>query len=198
MDAATGTTRTDDRPVAGTWTIDGVHSVVSFAVEHFTIAIARGIAAGPTGTITIGDDLADSSVTASIDAQTLTTANPVRDDKIKGPDVLDVEHFPTIDFASTALHLEGGVGHLLDGQLTLRGVTRPITLEITYRGTVTDVWSKERLGMTVTTEIHRSDFGAGEWGHVPLVSGGFMVPDTVRVTMEIEATLDQPEGAAAS
>ena len=197
MSTDLGATRTDSRPMAGSWTIDSVHSVVSFTVEHFTIAVARGIAAGPTGTILVGDDLARSSVTASIDARTLTTANAVRDEKIHGPDVLDVDNHPTIDFVSTALRLEGGVGHLLDGQLTLRGVTRPITLEITYRGTVTDVWGKDRMGMTVTTEINRSEFDAGEWGRVALSSGGFMVADTVRVTMEIEATLDTP-GAAGS
>lgn len=196
MDTDLGTTQTDDRPVAGTWTIDAVHSVVSFTVEHFTVAVARGIAAGPTGTITIGDDLAASSVTASIDARTLTTANPVRDGKIQGPDVLDVDNHPTIDFTSKALRLEAGGSRLLDGELTLRGVTRPVTLEITYRGTVTDIWSKERMGMTVTTEIRRSDFGAGDWGHVALAGGGFMVPDNVRVTMEIESTLDVPDAEA--
>lgn len=196
MSTELGTIKTEERPAAGSWTIDGVHSVVTFALEHFTVAVARGIAAGPTGTITIGEDLAASSVTASIDARTLTTANAVRDGKIHGPDVLDVESHPTIDFASKALRLEGGGSRLLDGELTLRGVTRPVTLEVAYRGTVTDVWGKERMGMTVTTEIRRSDFGAGEWGRVALAGGGFMVPDTVRVTMEIEATFDVPEAAA--
>lgn len=185
-----------ERPTAGTWTIDSVHSVVSFTVEHFTIAVARGIAAGPTGVITVGEDLADSSVSASIDATTLTTANPIRDKKILGPDVLDVEHYPTIDFSSHALQAGTGAGHTLEGELTMHGVTRSVTLDVEVRGVVTDIWDKRRLGMTVTGDIRRSDFGAGEWGHVPLSAGGFMVPDTVRVTMEIEATLDEEAGEA--
>lgn len=186
-----------ERPVAGTWVIDSVHSVVTFTVEHFTVAFARGIAAGPTGTITVGDDPADSAVTASIDASTLTTANPIRDQKILGPDVLEVERHPTIDFASTAFRPAAGSGGALEGELTLHGVTRPVTLEVDAHGVVTDVWGKQRLGMTVAGTIRRSDFGVGEWGHVPLSAGGFMVPDTVTVTMEIEATLDEPEPPAA-
>lgn len=185
-------TKANVRPVAGTWTIDAVHSVVSFTIEHFTIAVARGIAAGPTGAITIGDDLADSSVTASIDASTLTTANAMRDGKIHGPDVLDVEKYPTIDFVSRSFEPGSGSVHHLQGDLTLHGETRPVTLEVDAHGVVTDVWEKQRLGLTITGQIRRSDFGTGEWGHVPLSAGGFMVPDAVTVTMEIEATLEEP------
>lgn len=184
-------------PEPGTWTIDSLHSFVAFSIEHFTIAIARGLGSGPTGTITIADPLAQSSAHASIDASTLTTANAMRDEKIHGPDVLDVARFPTIDFSSRSLRELGPGRYALDGDLTLRGITRPVTLEVTARGVITDVWDKVRLGLTATAEIKRSDFEAEKWGRVPLAAGGFMVADTLRVTLELEATRAEPEDAAA-
>ena len=188
--AAIGDSMTDQLPGPGTWTIDSAHSWVAFTVEHFTVAFARGIASGPTGSITIADDLPSSSARASVDVSTLTTANKVRDEKILGPDVLDAAQFPTIDFASVALRAAGG-GYELDGDLTLHGITRPVTLALTPHGVITDVWGKTRLGLTATTQIQRSDFDVLKWGHVALAAGGFMVPDAVRVTLEIEAVRDE-------
>jgi polyisoprenoid-binding protein YceI len=183
-------------PEPGSWTIDAVHSFVAFTVEHFTVALARGIAAGPGGVIVVADDVLRSTVRASIDVSTLTTANPSRDEKITGPDVLDAARFPTIEFTSTELRPAGPERYALDGDLTIRDVTRAVTLDLVVHGVIPDVWGKRRLGLTATTDIRRSDYGAGEWGHRALLSGGFMVPDTVSVTLEIEATLDIPEGTA--
>jgi polyisoprenoid-binding protein YceI len=183
-------------PEPGSWTIDAVHSFVAFTVEHFTVALARGIAAGPSGVIVVADDVLRSTVRASIDVSTLTTANPSRDEKITGPDVLDAARFPTIEFTSTELRPAGPERYALDGDLTIRDVTRAVTLDLVVHGVIPDVWGKRRLGLTATTDIRRSDYGAGEWGHRALLSGGFMVPDTVSVTLEIEATLDIPEGTA--
>jgi polyisoprenoid-binding protein YceI len=183
-------------PEPGSWTIDAVHSFVAFTVEHFTVALARGIAAGPSGVIVVADDVLRSTVRASIDVSTLTTANASRDEKITGPDVLDAARFPTIEFTSTELRPAGPERYALDGDLTIRDVTRAVTLDLVVHGVIPDVWGKRRLGLTATTDIRRSDYGAGEWGHRALLSGGFMVPDTVSVTLEIEATLDIPEGTA--
>jgi polyisoprenoid-binding protein YceI len=183
-------------PEPGSWTIDAVHSFVAFTVEHFTVALARGIAAGPSGVIVVADDVLRSTVRASIDVSTLTTANPSRDEKITGPDVLDAARFPAIEFTSTELRPAGPERYALDGDLTIRDVTRAVTLDLVVHGVIPDVWGKRRLGLTATTDIRRSDYGAGEWGHRALLSGGFMVPDTVSVTLEIEATLDIPEGTA--
>src|SRR5579875_3596651 len=95
-------------PEPGTWTIDSTHSFVTFTVEHFTVALARGITAGPAGTIVIGRDLLSSSVRASIDVSTLTTANKLRDGKVLGPDVLDADRFPAIGFTARAARGEAG------------------------------------------------------------------------------------------
>jgi polyisoprenoid-binding protein YceI len=159
-------------------------------VQHFTIAFARGLASGPTGTITIDEDPLASSVLASIDASTLTTGNKVRDEKILGPDVLDVAEYPTIDFASRGVR-ELLPGHYeVDGDLTMHGITQPVTLDLTVNGVITDVWDKTRLGLTAVTDINRSDFDVLKWGHVALAAGGFMVPDSLQVTIELEATRD--------
>jgi polyisoprenoid-binding protein YceI len=177
-------------PEPGTWTIDSTHSFVAFNVQHFTIAFARGLASGPTGTITIDEDPLASSVLASIDASTLTTGNKVRDEKILGPDVLDVAEYPTIDFASRGVR-ELLPGHYeVDGDLTMHGITQPVTLDLTVNGVITDVWDKTRLGLTAVTDIKRSDFDVLKWGHVALAAGGFMVPDSLQVTIELEATRD--------
>jgi polyisoprenoid-binding protein YceI len=181
----------DQLPSPGTWSIDSTHSFVTFAIEHFTVALARGITAGPTGTITVGTEPLSSSVVASIDVTTLTTANKARDEKILGPDVLDAARFPTIDFTSHALR-EGAPGqYALDGDLTIHGITRPVTLDVTPHGVLTDTWGKTRLGLTASAEIKRSDFDVLKFGYVALAAGGFMVPDGLRVTLEIEATRDE-------
>jgi len=175
-------------PEPGSWTIDSMHSFVTFTVEHFTVALARGLASGPTGTIRIAPDLLSSSVTAAIDAATITTGNALRDEKVLGPDVLDVGSYPTIDFASRALTEVKPGRYALQGDLTIHGVTKPVTLDLVVRGVITDTWGKTRLGLAATGEIARSDFGVLKFGHVPLAAGGFMVPDSVRIALDIEAT----------
>ncbi len=180
-----------EEPEPGRWTIDAVHSFVSFSVLHMNVSHARGIAVGPTGTITIAANLLDSSVEATIDASTLTTLNPVRDAKMRGSELLDVDRYPTIDFVSTGLWSSGENYYELGGQLTIHGVTKNVSLDLVFNGVVTDTWGMRRLGITATTEVARDDFGAGEWGHVLMPGGGFMVPHDLKVTLDIEATKDE-------
>ncbi len=187
--ASTGTVSAAE-PEPGSWTIDSMHSFVTFTVEHFTVALARGLASGPTGTIQITPDVASSSVRAAIDVATITTGNAMRDEKVLGPDVLDSASYPTIDFSSRALTQTSSGQYALEGDLTIHGVTRPVTLDLAPRGVITDTWGKTRLGLSASTEIKRSDFGVLKFGHVPLAAGGFMVPDSVRIVLDIEATRD--------
>lgn len=182
-------------PKPGTWTIDQLHSFVSFSVEHMGgLAVAHGLASGPSGSITITPDITGSSVTASIDATTLATGSALRDGKIKGPDVLDTEQFPTIDFVSAPPLRETGTdSYEVDGNLTLHGVTRPVTLALRFNGVITDTWDKTRLGVTAQVTLRRDEFGAGKFGYVELPLGGLMVPHAVAVTLEIEATKDEEQ-----
>jgi polyisoprenoid-binding protein YceI len=184
-----------DNPEPGRWTIDAVHSFVSFNVLHMSVSYARGIAVGPAGTITIAPDILESTVEATIDASTLTTLNRVRDAKMHSPELLDVDRYPTIDFVSTDLWSSGENYFELGGRLTIHGVTKDVSLDLVFNGVVTDTWAKRRLGVTATTELSRDDFGAGEWGHVHLPGGGFMVPHHLKVTLDIEATKDEEEAA---
>lgn len=177
-------------PEPGSWTIDSMHSFVTFTVEHFTVALARGLASGPTGTIQITPDILSSSVSASIDASTITTGNAMRDEKVLGPDVLDVASYPTIDYSSRAMTEKSPGHYALEGDLTIHGITRPATLDVVLHGIITDTWGKTRLGLTATAEISRGDFDVLKFGHVALAAGGFMVPDAVRITLDIEATRD--------
>jgi polyisoprenoid-binding protein YceI len=181
----------DEGPEPGRWSIDSVHSFVSFSVLHMNVSYARGMAVGPSGTITIAPDLLDSSVEATIDVASLTTLNPVRDAKMRGPELLDVERYKTIDFVSTGLRSSGEDRYELDGRLTIHGVTKDVALDLVFNGVITDTWGKRRLGVTASTELSRDDFGAGEWGHVLLPGGGFMVPRHLIVTLDIEATKDE-------
>jgi len=180
------------KPEPGRWTIDSMHSFVTFTVEHFTIAIAHGLASGPRGAIDIAPDVAASSVQAAIDVATLTTGNAMRDERILGPDVLDAASYPTIDFSSRALEEIASGHYAVHGDLTIHGFTKPVTLDLTVHGVITDTWGKSRLGLTATADIKRSDYEVLKFGHVPLAAGGFMVPDVVHVTLDIEVTRDEP------
>jgi polyisoprenoid-binding protein YceI len=179
----------------GPWTIDSLHSFVTFSVEHMGgLAVARGLASGPSGAITVTPDIIGSSVTATIDATTVASGSKLRDGKLLGPDVLDTEHFPTIDFVSSPPLREAGPdSYEVDGQLTLHGVTRPVTLALRFNGVITDTWGKTRLGVTAQVTLRRDEFGAGQFGYHPLPLGGIMVPHAVAVTLDIEATKDEDE-----
>jgi polyisoprenoid-binding protein YceI len=177
---------------SGRWTIGPIHSFVSSNVLHMKVSYARGIAVGPAGTITIAPDLLESTVEATIDASTL---NPVRDAKMHGPEPLDVERYPTIDFVSTGLWASGENYYELGGRLTIHAVTKDVSLDLVFNGVVTDACGKRRLGVTATTQLRRDDFGAGEWSHVLLPGGVFMVPHHLKVTLDIEATKEEEEEA---
>ena len=177
-------------PEPGIWIIDPVHSFVSFRVWHQAVSYARGMAAGPTGVITIEADLLDSGVVATIDATTITTLHPVRDAKVRGIEVLDVERFPRIEFTSTGLSLSEQNRYAMGGRLNMHGITKQVSLDLAFNGVVEDNWGKPRLGVTANADLVRNDFGIGSWGNVALKAGGFMVPGRVEVTLDIEATRD--------
>jgi polyisoprenoid-binding protein YceI len=174
-------------PEPGLWTIDPIHSSVTSAVEHLTISLARGFGSGPVGTITVAPDVIGSSVEASIDVSTLTTGSTARDRTMLGPEGLDLERFATIDFRPIGVRPLADNRLDVDGLLSLRGVTRPVPLAVVVNGWVTDNHGVVHLGLSAATTLHRDEFGFGAWGHIALPSGGFIVPNTVRITLDIEA-----------
>jgi len=177
--------------VAGTWDIDAVHSEVSFVVRHMVVSKVRGRFDKFEGTIVTAEDPLRSSVEATIDAGSINTNQDQRDDHVRSADFLDVEHHPTITFRSTALRPDGD-RFALDGELTIRGVTRAVTLNLEANGFTPDAWGGTRAGFSATTEINRPDFGVSYNGPIAGADSAMVLSDKVTLNLEIEAVLRQP------
>ncbi len=174
--------------LAGTWDIDPVHSDVSFTVRHMMVSKVRGRFGTFSGEIVTGADVTDSSVTASIDASSIDTGNEQRDGHIRSADFFDVENHPTWTFRSTGVRSTGD-DLVVDGDLTLKGVTRPVELALEVNGFGPDAYGGTRVGFTATTSINRNDFGVDI--KMPMDGGGVVVGDKINVELEIEAVLRQ-------
>ena len=133
-------------------------------------------------------EFTDSSVTATVDATSVDTGNAQRDGHIRSADFFEVETHPTWSFRSTALRADGG-DYALDGELTIKGVTRPVTFALEVNGFGPDAYGGTRAGFSATTTINRSDFGVDI--AMPLDGGGVVVSEKVQVALEIEAVLRQ-------
>ena len=174
--------------IAGTWAIDPVHSEVSFSVRHMMVSKVRGRFDSFEGTIVTGADPLSSVVTASVDMSSISTGQEQRDAHIRSADFFEVEKYPTMTFVSTAVRADGS-DFLLDGDLTLKGVTKPVTFKLELNGIGPDAYGGTRAGFSATGEINRNDFGVDFNGPVPGVSGGVLVSEKVTITMEIESVL---------
>lgn len=175
---------------SGVWEIDPSHSNVEFVARHL-LSKVRGRFTGFEGAITIADDPSRSSVEATIDAASVDTGNPDRDAHLRNPDFLDVEQHPTLSFRSTSVADDGDGRYQVDGDLRIRGFTRPVTLELEYLGWSDDPQGGKRAGFSASTEIDRHDFGA-TWNLV-VETGGVVVGRKVRIELEIEAVLQAEE-----
>jgi polyisoprenoid-binding protein YceI len=167
----------------GTWQIETSHSHAGFSVRHAGIAKVRGSVDITGGTIVVGDTLAETSVTATLDPATVDTRDAGRNGHLTSADFFDVENHPTWTFASTSVE-EGGEGLLVHGDLTIRGVTQPVTLDVELNGAATDPFGNARVGFSATTKISRKDFGL-TW-NAALETGGVLVGDAITITLEIE------------
>jgi polyisoprenoid-binding protein YceI len=176
--------------VAGTWTVDPVHSEVSFVVRHMMVSKVRGRFDTFTGTITTAEDPLQSTVTASVDLNSVNTGAPDRDNHIRSADFFDIEHHPTMTFQSTGVRRDGDE-FLLDGDLTIRGTTKPVTFSLELNGFGPDAYGGTRAGFSATSEINRSDFGVSYNGPIP--GGGVAVSEKVTIALEIEGVLAKPE-----
>ena len=172
--------------VAGTWAIDPVHSEVGFTVRHMMVSKVRGRFTGFSGEFVTGADPLDSSVTATVELSSIDTGNADRDNHIRSADFFDVDAHQVMTFRSTGVRLHGD-SYLLDGELTLKGVTRPLTLDLELGGFGPDPSGGTRAGFTATGEIKRSDFGVDF--NAVLETGGVVVGDKVTLLLEIEGVL---------
>jgi polyisoprenoid-binding protein YceI len=174
--------------VAGTWAIDPVHSEVSFTVRHMMVSKVRGRFDTFEGTIVTGATPLDSTVNASVDLSSINTGQEQRDAHIRSADFFEVEKHPHMTFASTGVRADGG-GFKLDGDLTLKGVTKPVTFNLEVNGFGPDAYGGTRAGFSATTEINRKEFGVNFDGPIPGVPGGVAVSDKATITLEIEGVL---------
>jgi polyisoprenoid-binding protein YceI len=182
------TTTTIPGYIAGTWDIDASHSDVSFTIRHMMVSKVRGRFGAFSGEIVTSEDLSSSSVTATIDASTIDTNNEQRDGHIRSADFFDVENHPQWTFRSTGVRVDGG-DLALDGELTIKGVTRPVTLALEVNGFGPDAWGGTRAGFSASTTIDRNDFGVDI--KMPLDGGGVVLSDKVQISLELEGVLRQ-------
>jgi polyisoprenoid-binding protein YceI len=173
--------------VAGTWTIDPVHSDVSFTVRHMVVSKVRGNFERFSGELVTGESPLDSRVTAEIDLTSIDTGNEQRDAHIRSADFFEVETYPTMTYRSTAIRPDGD-DFVVDGELTLKGVTREIPLRLELGGFGPDAYGGTRAGFSATAEINRRDFGVNF--NAALETGGAVVSDKVTIHLEIEAVLN--------
>ena len=174
--------------IAGTWAIDPVHSEVSFVVRHMMVSKVRGRFDTFEGTIVTAEDPLASSVTASVDLSSINTGQEQRDAHIRSADFFEVEKHTHMTLASTGIRAEGD-HFLLDGDLTLKGVTKPVTFKLEVNGFGPDAYGGTRAGFSATTEINRHDFGVSFNGPIPGVPGGVAVSDKVTINLEAEGVL---------
>jgi polyisoprenoid-binding protein YceI len=178
-------------PPAGRWVIDPSHSSLQFVARHMMISKVRGRFHRFEGTIVIAEDPLRSSVEATIDASTIDTGDPDRDAHLRAAEFLDVERFPLVTFTSSSLSAGGDGKWQLDGELTIRDVTRVVTITVEFCGVAKDPWGNLRAAFLGTTEINREEFDI-TWNQA-LEAGGFLVGKGVKVEVDVEALLDSDE-----
>ncbi len=172
--------------VVGTYTIDPAHSRAGFAVRHLGFSKVRGHFPTFAGTLEVDpSDLSTLNAQASIDAGSITTADAKRDEHLRSTDFFDVAEHPTLTFASLETRDAGGDRVTLRGELTMRGVTRTVDLDVVYLGEATDPWGGSRVAFEAQTTVNRKDYGLN-WNAV-LETGGFLVGEDVEITLEIQA-----------
>ncbi|GCE05367.1 YceI family protein [Dictyobacter aurantiacus] len=168
------------------WTIDAAHSHIGFSVRHMVVSTVRGQFNAVRGTLELNEANPSASwVEAEVDTASIDTHDANRDAHLRSAEFFDAEKFPKITFKSTKV--EGDSGDFkVTGDLTIHGVTKPVTFEVEYSGFVKDPYGLNRAGLSAQTKINRKDFGLG-WNPL-LETGGAVVSDEVKLNLEFEAT----------
>jgi len=172
--------------VAGTWKIDPTHSEVTFSVRHLAISKVKGKFEQFDATIVTADEIENSTVEAVIEIASVTTGQEQRDGHLRTGDFFAADEFPQMTFRSTGIRTSGD-DLLVDGDLTLRGVTKPVTLTAEFGGIVVDGYGQTKAGGSATTKINRTEFGVN-W-NAALEAGGLTLGDEVTINLELQFTL---------
>lgn len=171
---------------AGTWVLDPAHSEVTFSVRHMMISKVRGAFTVKSATIEAPENPLEAKVTASADAASVDTGDEGRDNHLRSADFFDAEQFPTIEFVSTGVRVDGD-DYLVDGDLTIHGVTKPVTFTVEFGGFGNDPWGNYKAGATAKTVVNREDFGL-TW-NAALETGGVLVGKDVTIELDLQGSL---------
>jgi polyisoprenoid-binding protein YceI len=182
--------RTLDGLVPGVWAVDPSHSEVGFTARHLMVSKVRGRFTDYQATITIAPNVLDSTVEAVVQLESVDTRDDKRDAHLRSADFFHTDEHPTMTFRSTGIR-EHGSDFYLDGDLTIRSITRPVTFDLEFNGVVGTPWGGQSAGFSAETEINRKDWGL-EW-NVALESGGVLVSEKVKLHLEIEASAPQAD-----
>ena len=169
---------------AGTYAIDPSHSEVGFVARHAMVTKVRGRFTEVEGTLTFGNDVESSTAVATIQAASVTTGSADRDGHLKSADFFDVEQYPTITFAASGVRADGDA-YVLDGNLTIKDVTRPVSLPVQFEGVATDPFGNQRAGFSASTVIEREHWGL-TW-NAALETGGVLVSKKITLQLDISA-----------
>jgi polyisoprenoid-binding protein YceI len=184
--AATRTFAGAELPVPGRWQIDPGHTEVAFIGRHFMLTKVRGRFTGVAGVIVVAPEPSESTAEITIDMTSVDSGSQARDDHLRSADFFDTARHPTATFSGRAAGWQGSQG-LLAGELTIRGITRPVTLQAEYLGHVADPWGAQRAIFTAEATLNREDWGL-TW-NMPLDGGGLLVSKEIRIEIETEAVL---------
>lgn len=169
----------------GTWAVDPAHSKVGFAIKHMGIATVRGEFRDFEGTLDVGEDLSAAKARGTVKLASVDTNEPQRDDHLRSGDFFDVEQYPALTFESTAIEQLDEESFRITGELTLHGVTREIVLHADVQGTDVDPWGNDRVGLEITGELSRGDYGMKF--NQALGSGNMLVSDKVKLALDVSA-----------
>ncbi|HKZ89078.1 MAG TPA: YceI family protein [Thermoplasmata archaeon] len=186
MSVTTQTQANEKRTQPSTWEFDPAHSSVELSVRHLMISTVTGRFKSLRGSVTRDEAAIENSrVEAEIDAASIDTGVADRDNHLRSADFFDVANHPKLVFRSTKIEDLGGDSGRMHGELTIRGVTRPVILAVSYLGEIRDPWGNRRRGFSAETTLYRKDFGM-TWNQV-LDTGGVLVGDKIKVSLNIEA-----------
>lgn len=175
-------------PATGTWVFDPTHTRIEAVARHLMVTKVRGHFTDYSGTVEVAEDPADSTVQLTFDARSITTGTDDRDNHLRSPDFMDVEKHPLVTFTSTSIEPQNGDSWVLTGDLTIRGTTLPVTLDVVFLGVVRDPTGVQKAAFTASGAFDRRDYGL-TW-NIPLDGGGLLVSETFR--LEIDAQLVRP------
>jgi polyisoprenoid-binding protein YceI len=164
---------------AGTWAIDPTHTEVGFVARHLMVSKVRGSFTDVSGTVTVAENVTESVANVVIKTASVSTGTADRDGHLRSADFFDVETFPEMTFVST-----GFDGETLTGDLTIKDVTKPVTLDVEFNGVATDPWGNEKAGFEATADINRTDWNLN-W-NAALEKGGVLVSEKIKLVLDVQ------------